>query len=60
MAPFDADGEKSKSGEDYMTVQYERLVPLLIEALKEERLMRESLEKSLRSLEERIKLLEQK
>jgi hypothetical protein len=60
MAPFDADGEKSKSGEDYMTVQYERLVPLLIEALKEERLMRESLEESLRSLEERIKLLEQK
>jgi hypothetical protein len=53
MAPFDADGEKSKSGEDYITVQYERLVPLLIEALKEERKAREA-------LEERIKLLEQK
>jgi hypothetical protein len=53
MAPFDADGEKSKSGEDYMTVQYERLVPLLIEALKEERKAREA-------LEERVKLLEQK
>ena len=67
MAPFDADGEKSKSGEDYMTVQYERLVPLLIEALKEERKAREALEESLRtttrdirSLEERVKLLEQK
>jgi hypothetical protein len=67
MAPFDADGEKSKSGEDYMTVQYERLVPLLIEALKEERQKREALENSLgmtthelRSLEARVKLLEQK
>jgi hypothetical protein len=53
IAPFDADGEKSKSGEDYITVQYERLVPLLIEALKEERKAREA-------LEERVKLLEQK
>jgi hypothetical protein len=57
MAPFDADGEKSKSGEDYMTVQYERLVPLLIEALKEERKAREALEERLERLE---KLLEQK
>ena len=53
MAPFDADGEKSKSGQDYMTVQYERLVPLLIEAIKEERKAREA-------LEVRVKLLEQK
>ena len=38
-APFDrelVDGvERSKSGEEYLTVQYDKLVPLLIEAIKE-------------------------
>jgi hypothetical protein len=55
MAPFDSETvngvEISKSGQHYLTVQYERIVPLLIEALKEERREREDLEK-------RVKLLE--
>ena len=36
-APFDLDtNKKSKSGKNYLTVKYEHLVPLLIEAIKEQ------------------------
>jgi hypothetical protein len=37
-APFDLDNNGgSKSGENYLTIRYERLVPVLIEALKEQK-----------------------
>lgn len=36
LAPFDRDVDgSSKSGENYLTVQYEKLVPLLVEGIKE-------------------------
>ena len=36
IAPFDADENgESKSGENYLTVQYEKLIPLLVEAIKQ-------------------------
>ena len=51
-APFDADGNGgSKSGDNYLTVQYEKLVPLLIESIKEQ-------QQQINSLSEKIKLLE--
>jgi hypothetical protein len=54
-APFDQDENgNSKSGENYKTIQYEKLVPLLVEAIKEQQVTIDSLKTE---LEEVKKLL---
>jgi hypothetical protein len=56
-APFDVETEKgggvtkSKTGENYLTIQYERIVSLLVEAVKEERVERLRLQDRLERLE---------
>ncbi len=53
-APFDlGDDGTSKSGENYKTVQYEKVVPLLVEAIKEQ-------QKQIAQLTEMVKLLTNK
>ena len=48
-APFDMDeNSNSKSGENYLTVRYERLIPLIVETIKEQQKEIEELEKALR------------
>ena len=52
-APFDHDlaaPKQSKSGEEFLTVQYEKMVPLLVEAIKEQQ----------KQIDELKKLLEEK
>lgn len=43
-APFDTVDGKSKSGDNYLTVQYEKIVPLLIECIKDQQSMIEGLQ----------------
>ena len=51
IAPFDADEDgNSKSGEDYLTVQYERLVPLLIEGMKDQQKQIEDLQQQIEEI----------
>jgi hypothetical protein len=53
-APFDLDENGgSKSGENYKTVQYEKVVPLLVEAIKDQ-------QKQIAQLTEMVKLLTNK
>jgi hypothetical protein len=45
LAPFDRNQDgTSKSGENYLTVKYDRLIPVLIQAIKEQQEKIEQLE----------------
>ena len=49
-APFDRDDNgESKSGENYLTVQYEKIIPLLIECIKEQQKQIEDLRNIIKS-----------
>jgi hypothetical protein len=49
IAPFDRDKDgASKSGENYLTVNYERLIPLLVEGIKELRQELNNIKKQLK------------
>jgi hypothetical protein len=59
LAPFDTDSYgKSKSGENYLTVKYDKLVPLLIEAIKDQQTQIESQKSQNEELIKRIETLE--
>jgi hypothetical protein len=56
LAPFDGDARNnSKSGENYLTIQYEKIVPLLIEGIKEQQLQIEELKNKIQILENNLK-----
>ena len=52
-APFDTEDGKSKSGDNYLTVQYEKIVPLLIESIKEQ-------QKQINELRNEVEILKNK
>jgi fibronectin-binding autotransporter adhesin len=61
-APFDTDFDEdgnmfSTSGEDYLTLKYDRLVPLLVEGIKEQTEIIKIQQKEIDELKEMVKLL---
>jgi len=53
LAPFDVDSfddNKSKSGENYLTVQYDKIIPLLIEGIKELKAQNDNLQSQINEL----------
>jgi len=63
LAPFDMQGVAetgevvSKSGENYLTVKYDRIVPLLIEGIKEQQAQIESQKSEIEELKDLVKQL---
>ena len=53
-APFDTEDGVSKSGDNYLTVQYEKIVPLLIECIKDQQTMIENLQGQVNELKNKI------
>jgi trimeric autotransporter adhesin len=58
-APFDTDYDEnknqfSKSGENYLTVQYEKLIPLLIECIKEQQTQINDLRMSINTMQHKV------
>ena len=52
FAPADRQDGKSKTGEDYLTIHYDKLVPLLVEGIKEQ-------QQTIQKLQEEVKELQQ-
>ena len=60
IAPFDSERNKdgvivSKSGENYLTMSYERLVPVFVEAIKELERKNIELSREIALIKERLK-----
>ena len=53
-APFDNIDGVSKSGDNYLTVQYEKIVPLLIECIKDQQRMIENLQGQIDEIKTKI------
>ena len=64
LAPFDTDIDEdtkeikgSKSGENYLTIDYDKLVPLLVEAIKEQQTIIEKQNNEISEIKEMLKTL---
>ena len=66
LAPFDSEydiesgGNISKSGENYLTLKYDRLVPILLQGIKELNNKNKLLEERNNKLEKEIELIKKK